>query len=527
MEAEDWPGGLTNGDLFGLFASSSSSAFHAICSLIVRGIAASPSKARKRSSCLEFFCALYQNSEWVCGENNAVVSQYHAVLGKHTGDRGKKTKQDANTQVNPEEVTMNFTQIYEGLKLFSQRLSEYPMDELLTLALLMDVNNDGVVDFADFYDFCIVIDQSQYSHVNQAHCFECLFSDLLQQKTINVTTSLPKLESSLISLRQNKIPTMPLLLENLREQAPGVEVTPAILGDVVQSVVSSLNGKVNRIETTPAADISKTDIGSRQQPSTATTDNSPLKELGDLRERSQIIRSRINRTCDPQVYGNLLNALAVMEQEIEKVHPANTNTFVNDAGQDSQRSPPPIAFTKSSSDVSNLSVDTTSSMNSHGIRRLSMSMGNGNGTPVVRSGNSLRRESTFVQKTLEHHRENTTQMATDASDTFKLFDEASINDSAPHNQISPSNASINSSMNSSISTSMSRRSSISPKNPLQTTNLSIFKGPQSHIHGNKNSYDNRRLSWKPSTAPRKEERFQTTNELRDLEKISKFLYTNN
>ena len=234
----NWPSGLKNGDLFGLFASPCSSAFHAVCSLIVRGVAASPSKARKRISCLKFFRDIYRNNEAISSENNAVVHQYNAVLSKHTGDGAKNTQPDT-ADVNPEEIKMKYMQICEGLRCFSQRLSHFSIDELLTLAVLMDVNNDGIVDFTDFHEFCVVVDQSQHSHVNPTHCFECLFLALLQQKA-NKATCLPKLEAALLSLRENMIPTMPLLLENLREQGADVEVTPAILGDIFQSVMSSL-----------------------------------------------------------------------------------------------------------------------------------------------------------------------------------------------------------------------------------------------------------------------------------------------
>ena len=148
----------------------------------------------------------------------------------------------------------------------------------------------------------------------------------------------------------------------------------------------------------------------------------------------------------------------------------------------------------------------------------------GNGTLVARSGNSLSRESTFVQNTMLRHREAVNNLTPHLSNPPSVS--TLINHHFEATTFNDDGSSMGTSLNSSISTGKYRRSSYSPKNHIQANDFSIFKGPQTHIHGNKNVYDSKRLTWKPSTTQKKDERFQTTNELRNLEKTSKFLYNN-
>ena len=83
----------------------------------------------------------------------------------------------------------------------------------------------------------------------------------------------------------------------------------------------------------------------------------------------------------------------------------------------------------------------------------------------------------------------------------------------------------------------SDKSKFSPASPFHTllsnkettskpTNLSIFRSPKTHINGNKNVYDDKSYCWKPShVSKRREERFQTTNDLRCMDKIKSVLYS--
>lgn len=85
--------GLKFSQLLGLFTCNQSSAFHALCSLITKGVGASPSKSRKRLSFLELFTALFKNS---CAINRTIP--------------------DKKMLENPEEVDMSFLQMFEAIK---------------------------------------------------------------------------------------------------------------------------------------------------------------------------------------------------------------------------------------------------------------------------------------------------------------------------------------------------------------------------------------------------------------------------
>ena len=148
---------------------------------------------------------------------------------------------------------------------------------------------------------------------------------------------------------------------------------------------------------------------------------------------------------------------------------------------------------------------SSSSNNSYGSKSSGLPMGNSNS--FLRSGNSLSRESAFVQKILSRHRKTVNDTTPRLSSPYSVS--TLVNGPSEITTPSDDGSQVESSLNSSISTMSRRRSSFSPKSPFQATDLSIFKGPQSHIHGNKNVYNFERHTWQPTTTPKKDERFQT------------------
>ena len=90
-------------------------------------------------------------------------------------------------------------------------------DEILTLALLMDTDGDGYITWGDFYAFCTFCDDAQRHHMNTLHCFECLFAELLHEKTSDICRdeSLGDLIKLTGILRQKAISTMQILLESI------------------------------------------------------------------------------------------------------------------------------------------------------------------------------------------------------------------------------------------------------------------------------------------------------------------------
>lgn len=83
--------------LVGLFTADTSTVFHAICSIITKGIGGTPSKARKRQSFLEFFHVLYKNSR---------------TLAK----REISPRKSPSDLINPEKIQLSFFDIYSGNK---------------------------------------------------------------------------------------------------------------------------------------------------------------------------------------------------------------------------------------------------------------------------------------------------------------------------------------------------------------------------------------------------------------------------
>ena len=112
---------------------------------------------------------------------------------------------------------MTYNDLCEGFRTFSSRMATFPVDEMLTLALLIDTDGDGCISWDDFYAFCTLCDESQYNHVNTVHCYECLFTELLLAKTKETSSGLmlKKISETTSILRENNVSTMNILLQCL------------------------------------------------------------------------------------------------------------------------------------------------------------------------------------------------------------------------------------------------------------------------------------------------------------------------
>lgn len=216
--------GLTFSQIVGLFTSGSSTAFQCFCSLITRGIASSPNRTRKRSSLQELFVTLRGNSEV------RRTSPTQVKLGK------RETK--------AEDIFMSYMQMSRGLQFFSPRIVACPIDEILTLPLLVDIDGDGLVSWDDFYAFCTLCDEAQYNHVsNPKHCFECLFIDLINEKIKNTSKSaiLKKLSDCIQLLRENSVSTMNVLLESVDSCKHDAMLSQSTIDIIFQRIEDEIN----------------------------------------------------------------------------------------------------------------------------------------------------------------------------------------------------------------------------------------------------------------------------------------------
>ena len=210
----------------GLFTSPSSSAFHAIVSLITKGVGSSPSKARKRTSFLELFAVFHSNS-----------------LIKQNKNISKKSP-----EISPELITMNYFEFAEGMRTLSSRIASFHIDEILTLTVLIDFDSDGYISWDDFFSFCTLCDMSQANDVNPVKCFELLFLDLLKEKTKSTSQSvmLKKLSEDIITLRKNSISLMKIFLESTTSHKHDSVMSPNALDVLCEMIIKEVNEVENR-----------------------------------------------------------------------------------------------------------------------------------------------------------------------------------------------------------------------------------------------------------------------------------------
>lgn len=144
--------------LLGLFTSPHNGAFMAVCELITTTCEPATSSKRKQTLLLDLFSSLHTNSI--------------------------RLDTTAINEIEPERIQLGYFAFCDSLRGRDLRFNSLDVDEVLTLALLVDTDGDGTISWDDFYAFCSVCDE-----VADRESCENLFNELLAEKTSDLCQS--------------------------------------------------------------------------------------------------------------------------------------------------------------------------------------------------------------------------------------------------------------------------------------------------------------------------------------------------
>ena len=87
-----------------------------------------------------------------------------------------------NQEELPQNVAISFPDICAGLQTISERWSEYTSDELLSVALLLDLSGEGSVSYEDFLNFVNLANESLKQNPQKSReCFDTLYDCLTER----------------------------------------------------------------------------------------------------------------------------------------------------------------------------------------------------------------------------------------------------------------------------------------------------------------------------------------------------------
>jgi hypothetical protein len=143
------PLGLIN--LNPLFIDDAREPFHSFCGILTRGKEMSnPNIKRKRDALLLMFDDFSQNK-------------------KLSPKMSKNQK-------------LSYLELTDGFRRLGKRWTFYSPDELLTLAVLMDLENKGYFTFEDFFNFAFIVTESwKQGKADPTKCFDVLFECLRER----------------------------------------------------------------------------------------------------------------------------------------------------------------------------------------------------------------------------------------------------------------------------------------------------------------------------------------------------------
>jgi len=119
-------------------------------------------------------CDLIQNSS----AQRVCLSELYSTLC------GSSVFSTSKLEIESESMNLGYFDFCAALREFDPRFSTSDIDEMLTLALLVDTDSDGCIAWDDFYSFCSVC-----SEASDSASRESLFYELLAEKTSDLCSN--------------------------------------------------------------------------------------------------------------------------------------------------------------------------------------------------------------------------------------------------------------------------------------------------------------------------------------------------
>jgi len=557
-------------------------AFTALVSTLTRGKdLSSPTKRRKRAANQAYFAQLsgmFTKSAASSSKQKAVAigafstSPINGASSSSGSGSGSSKKQkspmstmssstslssmssslSARTSSANESRTTYVLDLVKGLANQSERWTKIPIDEVLSIALLMDATDSYFVSWSDFFAFSTRIDEGLREDINApAQQVRVLYDLMVQEKVARAEEGfrLPLVANDASTARLRALamhardtlrlnPLMMLFqLMNTNNQDSLSELDAVIesealvmlfqhlgahIGDEsgVMKARIELSTKLNHAEavfeastvaSSPASSKKKAK-GKNSSPSSkgpassssSTPSSSSIpkggidpeldQDLFKLRENASAIAAKLaSQSQNMEQTLSIWSALQALEKELVKA--SSTGSLVGLPGKEANTA---VSNNKGSNSSSSSSVES-SRKGSPSRRNLSLDT------------------SYELDETAED--EEVVQVKSAQKQTLRTPSTNDRNVSSSSSSMLSSGGSISISSSSGKKKKPNQRLS-SSSSASKRVNMTIFKSPSTHVHGNVNAYNNETYMWQPTLLTGKyNERFQTTHENMEAKKL--------